>query len=37
MGMEKEKAYIYIYIYIYIYMVYEGGEAGGKKRGHGDP
>jgi len=24
-------------IYIYIYMVYEGGEAGGKKRGHGDP
>jgi len=26
-----------IYIYIYIYMVYEGGEAGGKKRGHGDP
>jgi hypothetical protein len=33
MGMEKEKAYIYIYIY----MVYEGGEAGGKKRGHGDP
>jgi len=22
---------------IYIYMVYEGGEAGGKKRGHGDP
>jgi hypothetical protein len=35
MGMEKEKEYIYIYIYIY--MVYEGGEAGGKKRGHGDP
>jgi hypothetical protein len=33
MGMEKEKAYIYIYIY----MVYEGGEAGGKKREHGDP